>query len=564
MRDRLEIMRELLKDDGAIFVSIDKNERTILEHVMNIVFKPENKVEELIWTQNTNDGKSPTYSTNHEYVEVFSKRKEAVENDKQMFREPKPGYEEVMALIAELNLKYPLVSKVEEALTKLYEDHKRDYRESIEAEGLNFEEEKRNDPWKGLFNYAFAEYRDKDGRLVPERDARARKATLWVFRESDWTIMSSETKQSDTIRDPNHKNFRYYRPTHPVTGKPCNLSQRGWKGTQFIDPEHPERNSLESLVNDHRIAFGPDENKVPQQKRMLHEVETNVCKSVFVDYSDGEKELMALFNKAGLFLAPKHTRFVTRFILQSTRNDSIILDCFAGSGSTAHAVINLNREESARRKYILVEVGDYFHTLIKPRVCKAAYSSIWKDGKPKTRTGGISHCFKYLQLESYEDALANITFQAPDAQVTLQLEDYALSYMLDFETKQSDTLLNVAKLDAPFDYTLRRQGRDAPLPVDLPETFNYLIGLNVASRRMYENRGIRYLVYRGRAEDRDTVILWRTTRGWKKEQFEADRDFVAKQKLTEDAEDIFVNTDSFIPRARSLDPVFKRRMFNEE
>ena len=87
-----------------------------------------------------------------------------------------------------------------------------------------------------------------------------------------------------------------------------------------------------------------------------------------------------------------------------------------------------------------------------------------------------------------------------------QLEDYVLSYMLDFETKQSETLLNVAKLDAPFDYKLCTvTAKTSQLPVDLPETFNYLIGLHVASRRVYENKGTRYLVYRGQADGRETV-----------------------------------------------------------
>lgn len=563
MRDRLQVMARLLREDGAIFVSIDKNERTILEFALDSVFKRENKVEELIWVQNTNDGKSPTYSTNHEYVEVYSRSKPTVENDAQMFREPKPGYEEVMMLIEKLNPSYPPISKVTKALDDLYEIHKREYRDAVEAEELDYEEEKRNDPWKGLFNYCLAEYRDNNGKYVPDSQAKSKKATIWVYRESDWTIMSSETKQSPTIKDPADKNYRYYEIPHP-NGKPCKPSSRGWKGTRFVDPEHPERTSCESLLADNRIAFGEEENKVPQQKRFLHEVETNVCKSVFVDYSDGEKELAAMFGKTGLFLAPKHSRFVARFIQQGAKSDSLVLDCFGGSGSTAHGVISLNREDAGKRKFILAEMGHHFDTLLKPRICKAVYSPTWRQGKPTSRQHGVSQFIKYMRLESYEDALDNITFEAADAQTMFQLEDYVLSYMLDFETKQSETLLNVAKLDAPFDYQLRTQGRDEPMPVDLPETFNYLIGLHVASRRVYENKGTRYLVYRGKADGRETVILWRTTRGWKQEQFEADRDFVAKQKLTEGAEDVFVNTDSFIEGARSLDPVFKRRMFNEE
>jgi len=239
------------------------------------------------------------------------------------------------------------------------------------------------------------------------------------------------------------------------------------------------------------------------------------------------------------------------------------MDFFAGSGTTAHAVIDLNREDKGARKYLLIDMGDHFNTVLKPRVQKLVYSKDWKDGKPVSRQGS-SHTFKYLRLESYEDSLDNITFQVKDQQPMFQLEDYVLSYMLDFETKESDTLLNVAKLGAPFDYKLRRHGKDEPLPVDLPETFNYLIGLRVESRRVLENKGIRYLIYRGRAEGTAAVVIWRTTQGWKQKEFEADRDFVTKHKLTEGAEDIFVNTDSFIPGARSLDPVFKSHMFNEE
>jgi adenine-specific DNA-methyltransferase len=86
----------------------------------------------------------------------------------------------------------------------------------------------------------------------------------------------------------------------------------------------------------------------------------------------------------------------------------------------------------------------------------------------------------------------------------------------------------------------------------------------VATRRVYEKKGVRYLVYRGRAEGKETVVIWRTTRGWAKAEFEADRAFVAQEKIAEGVEDVFVNSDSFIEGARSLDPVFKRRMFSDE
>ena len=279
----------------------------------------------------------------------------------------------------------------------------------------------------------------------------------------------------------------------------------------------------------------------------------------------GTNLLTHIFGNAHAFMFPKSVYAVEDCLkVSGLRSDSggTALDFFAGSGTTGHAIVKLNREDGGSRRYILVDFGDYFDDVIVSRMKKVVYSKDWKDGKPVSREG-ISHAFKYMRLESYEDALDNITFQSANEQATLQLEDYALSYMLDFETKECDTLLSVCQLDAPFDYKLRRYGKDDPLPVDLPETFNYLIGLHVASRRVYDNKGVRYLVYRGRAEGRETAVIWRTTRSWQQKDFEADRDFVAKQKLTEGVEDIFVNTDSFIPVARSLDPVFKRRMFNE-
>ena len=103
---------------------------------------------------------------------------------------------------------------------------------------------------------------------------------------------------------------------------------------------------------------------------MLREVETNVTKSVFKDYSDGEKRTSAMFGRSGCFLAPKHADFVSRFILHAGGIDSTVLDCFGGTGTTAHAVISLNREDRRRRSYILIEVGAYFDTVLYPRASK--------------------------------------------------------------------------------------------------------------------------------------------------------------------------------------------------
>jgi adenine-specific DNA-methyltransferase len=96
---------------------------------------------------------------------------------------------------------------------------------------------------------------------------------------------------------------------------------------------------------------------------------------------------------------------------------------------------------------------------------------------------------------------------------------------------------------------------------DVPETFNYLLGLHVQTRKVYDNGGRRYVVYRGRIDHRQVAVIWRETEGWQKADLERDKKFVAEQKLTEGADEVFVNGDSFIPNAKALDPVFKARMF---
>jgi len=109
---------------------------------------------------------------------------------------------------------------------------------------------------------------------------------------------------------------------------------------------------------------------------------------------------------------------------------------------------------------------------------------------------------------------------------------------------------------------LHRDGETRERPVDLPETFNSLLGLDVQTRKVYRNNGRRYLVYRGALRNgRNVAIIWRETQGWTKEDYERDRDFVAEQKLTDGADEVLVNGDSLIPGAQSLDPIFKERMF---
>ena len=191
-----------------------------------------------------------------------------------------------------------------------------------------------------------------------------------------------------------------------------------------------------------------------------------------------------------------------------------ILDFFAGSGTTGHAVVNLNRGDGGRRQYVLSEMGRHFDTIILPRMKKVVYSPDWKSGKPVSRNG-VSQLFKYVRLESYEDTMDSLVV-APPSQAQVDLlesnpalaEDYRLRYALGVETSGSASLLG-KDFSNPFAYTLSvvRDGvRDDNARVDLPETFNYLIGLRMESRRWLDG----VLAITGTdAKGRHCLILWR-------------------------------------------------------
>lgn len=306
-------------------------------------------------------------------------------------------------------------------------------------------------------------------------------------------------------------------------------------------------------------------------------VATTKAKSIWIDKeinNENGKELVGhLFGKA-VFDFPKPVALIEHCVeIGMETDDGVFIDFFSGSGTSGHAILNLNRRDGGQRKFILVEMGGHFDTVLLPRIKKVTYTPEWKDGKPKRlatpeEAERSPHIIKYIRLESYEDALNNIEFDDTTEQLKLQdkIDDYLLKYMLKWETKHSQTLLNVEKLTCPFTYRLRIHvnGEIRDRMADIPETFNYLLGLNVSTRKVYENDGRYYLVYRGKTREapgREIAVIWRETEGWTPSDFEQDRQFVAEQKLIQDVDTIYVNGDSCILNAKAVEPIFKARMF---
>ena len=265
------------------------------------------------------------------------------------------------------------------------------------------------------------------------------------------------------------------------------------------------------------------------------------------------------------------------------KNYSTCLDYFAGSGTTGHAVIKLNREEIKKanennlsnedvikRKYILVEMGEYFDTVTKPRIQKVVYSADWKSGKPVRNdaplldgengmSNGISHIFQYIKLEQYEDSLNNIQFDEAAAAKKLVFTDQ-IKYILQKGTRDSASLLSIGKLANPFNYEMEiiRLNERRLTKIDLVTTFNFLLGIDVARYRVLEHQGNSYHVIHGKRGQQAFIIIWRhwtdaldmaSERAW----------ITAQDWYSEDAE-IYTNADNAF-KAKSIEAEFKKLMF---
>ncbi|MEI6674871.1 MAG: site-specific DNA-methyltransferase [Verrucomicrobiota bacterium] len=279
----------------------------------------------------------------------------------------------------------------------------------------------------------------------------------------------------------------------------------------------------------------------------------------------------------------KPIKLIQRIVnMNGSRGEIAALDFFAGSGSTGHAVINLNREDSGNRKYILMEMGAYFDDVLKRRMQKVVFSRDWKEGAPvpqkkpadpKNPYHGLSHAFKVIRLESYEDALANIEFThtAEGELFTRQVgEEYLLKYALEFETQGSATRLRPEALTSPFDYRLNLfDGTETKTkPVDLPETFHYLIGLKVATRRWLERKvgkiTHRYLHVTGTAngDGKQVAVLWRNVpSNWKEADYQAEKAWAREMQLFDGADRGWYNGPGTLLDAQPLDSEFRRLLF---
>jgi adenine-specific DNA-methyltransferase len=240
-------------------------------------------------------------------------------------------------------------------------------------------------------------------------------------------------------------------------------------------------------------------------------------------------------------------------------------------------------------------MGEYFDTVLVSRIKKVVYSKDWKDGKPLTPTlspegrgqgegTGISHMFKYIRLESYEDTLNNLTPNNPELKRTAQQnkvlfpddpkeyserksfrEDYILHYMLDVESRGSPSLLNLDRFEDPFSYELNiatgTVGESKPTVVDLVETFNYLIGLRVKTIRYMDGVCV---VTGTNPQGERVLILWRNTKEMDNDKLDSWFQKQGYHTKGQEFDLIYVNGDNNLENLKKPDQTWKVRLIEEE
>ena len=410
------------------------------------------------------------------------------------------------------------------------------------------------------------------------------------YRQSDG--LSNFTTVSFIRTGNNSRRFERPNLFYPIYVKPDTLElsterKDGWIETLPIvgDEERTWRWGVETfeLKKDTEIVCKYDPsgyNGYKLYKKRRDEGVGKKPKTVWFDSkydasTHGIMYLRKLYGEKDLFSYPKSINTVFDTLTISSKSDSIILDYFAGSGTTADAIIKLNKKdgEEGERKYILCEMGNYFDSVTRTRVEKVIHSQDWRDGKPVSRNG-VSQCFKYIRLEQYEDTLNNIEIkkQQLEFQPKEFQESYMLSYLLDTETR--DSLLNLKWFENPFEMTLKttKDNELVPTKVDMVETFNYLIGLNVETEDWYQDDNICVVQGKTHREGLKTLVIWRNCKVVNNDQLCMFFDKMDFRTRDTEFDLIYVNGDNTLPNLKRdedhwkvvlTEEEFAKRMFEE-
>lgn len=323
---RLKVARDLLTEDGVIFISIDDHEVENLRKVCDEVFGEHNFVAQFIWRGGRRN-LAKYVSTSHEYMLCFAKNLTYISELHISWNEKKKGLDDIYKKVAELCMEYKD--------KRIASQHLKEWFRSLPDDN----ESKDNSQycWIDERGVYFASDISRGGGGGPR-----------------WEIIN------------------------PHTGNIVQTPSRGWSYGKREDLMHDIELDL--------IHFNGD--GVPCKKRYLKENETQIPETVFYkDRRGSSKRLRALMN-GDYFPFPKDENIIAHYIDSfSQKDDSLILDFFSGSATTAHAVMQLNAEDGGHRKYIMVQLPE--ETAENSEARKAGYNNICEIGKERIRRAGM-------------------------------------------------------------------------------------------------------------------------------------------------------------------------------
>jgi adenine-specific DNA-methyltransferase len=292
---RLALLKRFLRPDGVIFISIDDNEVASLKLIMDELYGRRNFLGCVVW-KNTTDNNPTRIVTEHEYVLCYA------ENVDNLPREWKS---------VNLDVKDRLL-KIGKEFIKKYSD-----------------QEKRQEAYSKWF--------------------RAHKDEMWPFDRYKFIDEDGIYTGSQSVHNPSKEGYRYDIP-HPETGKPCKEPLMGYR--------FPFE-TVQRLLAEDRVIFGADHTKIIELKVYVKDYRSKLSSLFELDGRIGTNEIKALFpDDKRPFDFPKPTGLIEELISFTTSGDDLILDSFAGSGTTAQAILQLNRADNQHRRFILIEMKE--------------------------------------------------------------------------------------------------------------------------------------------------------------------------------------------------------------
>ena len=333
MWPRLRILFELLSEDGVIFICIDDNELYNLRLMLDeLSGNLSNWIGTIVW-KNVTDNNPTRIAVEHEYIVCFSKNKEAVE------KTWKSQFSEVKDLLVRVG-----------------------------AEFLNTQT---SDDMQSAYSKWFREH----------------KSELWPLDRYKYIDVDGIYTGSQSVHNPGREGYRYD-VLHPETGKPCKQPLMGYR----FPPE-----KMRDLLDQDKVLFGKDHNKIIELKVYARDFLDKLPSVIQLDGRTAVYELRQIFpDQAKAFDNPKPTQLVDKILSFAAKNNSIVLDSFAGSGTTAHSVMNLNAKDGGQRVFILVEGEDYAYDVTRERVVRV------QRGVPQAKLeplmSGLGGSFTYCTL----------------------------------------------------------------------------------------------------------------------------------------------------------------------